>query len=378
MKNILVMIDIFGTRFNFNINEKEIYKTPLGGFFTLISLGIVVFFTFFFGIDFYYKTNPSIYTNTMVPDRYDDPLLLTPENLVIAWRIEDNHGIRVDFDKIIYPIQHINYYKKNEINDLENVYSKEIPITKCNKSNAKMKEFTNFHKFDEWYCFDWSHRNNTFGGYWDGDYVTWFQLSLYLCDRGHNEIEAFIYSNRTNCTIMSDYTNIETQKGGLSLSIMYPEYYFNPKDLVNPLQISYKNYFNFFTPQLRKIDRFYFNKVTVFDDKGWIFEDIQNKTLLSMNRNLPDLNINNIKNGTLSRFYEVNFYMEKGYKTIKRSFLKIQDVGAKLGGIIKVILLIFGSFNSFFSSHKLNVSFFLHLFDFNKKDKNEYDLLQGY
>jgi len=68
--------------------------------------------------------------------------------------------------------------------------------------------------------------------------------------------------------------------------------------------------------------------------------------------------------------------MEKASRTINRSYMKIQDVGAKVGGIIKVIMDIFGLFNRFLSLHKLNTSFLSQLFDFNLKDTCDYNLLK--
>ncbi len=372
MKDNLEMIDILGTKFNFNINQKQTFKTPLGGFFTIIIIGIVVFFSFFFGLDFYYKTNPLIFTSTIVPDRYDDPLLLTPENLVIAWRIENYDGTKIDFDKVIYPVQIENYFKKNENDTFEIIYQREMHMRKCDKSNAKMREFTDFNKLDDWYCFDWTDGNKTFGGFWDGDYVIWYQLYLYLCDKG---IE--YSSSNPNCTKMEDYWKFETENGGgVAISIMYPEYYFSAEDSVDPLRITYKNFYYYLSPRTFKIDRFFFNKITLFDDQGWIFEDTYSKTLLSFNKIGDDQNINDIVDGKSSKFYEANLYIEKASIIIKRSYLKIQDVGAKVGGIIKVILLIFVQLNSFFSKYKLNLSIFSQLFDFNSKDRNEYDQLK--
>ncbi len=363
MQNILEYVDIFGTKFNFNVNERDTFKTPLGGFLTILTIGLIVFFSFFFGTDFYYKVNPIIFSNTIVPDRYEDPILLTPENLVIAWRIEDPFSLKISTDKVIYPIQRQSYFKSNAQGDLDMIYIKDLPITTCNENNAKMKEFTEFNKLENWNCFDWSEEEKRLGGFWDGDYVLWYQLYLYLCDKG---VE--YSSSNPNCTNLEDYWKFETKHGGgLAISFMYPEYYLSAEDTVNPLRIFYKNYYYFFSPNTYKIDRFFFNKITLFDDQGWIFEDIRNKTLLSINKIQDDQNINNIKDGKSSQMYEFNLYVEKASKTFKRSYTKIQDVGAKVGGMIKVILVIFGFLNSFFSSHKLNLSIFYRVFDFDSK-----------
>ena len=55
---MLNSIDIFGTNFNFTIFKQERFKTFFGGLLSLLSLGISVIFTIFFGRDFFYRTNP--------------------------------------------------------------------------------------------------------------------------------------------------------------------------------------------------------------------------------------------------------------------------------------------------------------------------------
>ncbi len=344
MKQFFEIIDIFGTKLNFNLDKKEVFKTPLGGFFTTLTMGFIALFTFFFGYDFYFKLNPVIYTNTFVPDEYDDPLLLTPENLVIAWRVENVDGSKIDFDKIIYPIQIEKYFKKNENESLEVVYKKEMPIKKCDKSNAKINEFTNFFNIEDWYCFDWSDGEKKIGGFWDGDYVLYYQLYLYLCDKGID-----YSSSNPSCTKMEDYWKSETKNGGgMTISIMYPQYYLSSEDLVNPLRITYKNYYYYFSPKTFEIDRFFFNLITLIDDQGWIFEDIHSKTSLSLNKIGNDQNVNDIVDGKSSQMYQLNLYIEKGSQSIKRSYTKIQDVEVKVEGII---MLFFSLMNTFFSSH---------------------------
>jgi len=69
--------------------------------------------------------------------------------------------------------------------------------------------------------------------------------------------------------------------------------------------------------------------------------DLRNTKLLSVNKIENDVNFRGVIEGNSSKFYEFNLCMEKSSKTIKKPFMKIQDVGAKVGGIIKVILIIF-------------------------------------
>jgi hypothetical protein len=155
---------------------------------------------------------------------------------------------------------------------------------------------------------------------------------------------------------------------------MYPEFYFSADDLKNPLKLLYKNYYYYFNINTQKIDRLFFNKISVKDDQGWIFEEIKESSLLSLSRIQSDLNFAEIKNGTISRFYEFNLYMEKKSMIIKRSFMKIQDVSAKVGGLIKIVMTLFAFFNSAFNIYSFKLEVFRELFLITQKGLEDAEL----
>jgi hypothetical protein len=208
MKNFLELIDTYGTRFTFRTQNRDNYKTSLGGIFTFITISIIVVFSFFFGQDFYYGTNPLIYTDTIVPEKYDPSIKVTPENFVIAWRIEDFRKIFADVSGIIYPITYHFQLRRDENGSLNEISNEPMPQVRCNEKNAKVFEFTNNNKFEDWFCYDWSSLNYTFGGFFDGDFVDAFQTVLYMCKDG-----AKYDSSNENCTKLEDYQDFESKNG---------------------------------------------------------------------------------------------------------------------------------------------------------------------
>ena len=91
--NSLRKIDIFGTKFGFKIKNEESYKTVFGGILTIMSIITTVIFAVFFGQDFYYRINPSVYSDSMVPEKYDPPETLTSENFI------ENRNLKVKVAK---------------------------------------------------------------------------------------------------------------------------------------------------------------------------------------------------------------------------------------------------------------------------------------
>ncbi len=361
IKNILTKIDFFGATFGFTINKREKYKTALGGIFSIMNLTIIGIFTIFFGQDFYYRINPMVYLNTIVPDKYDPPLVLKPENFTFAWRIESNK-LALNFSNTLYPVMRRFRYKRDEKDVLDLVDDIPLEMTKCNAENTKLKEFKDNFKLDDWYCFDWTKNVKdgfTFGGFWDGDYVNGFQTLLYLCENG-----GVYNASNPKCTKLEDYREFSNLYKGLQISIMYPQYFFAADDVKDPLRITYKNYYYYFNLKTFKIDRLFFNKVTLNDDRGWILEDTKSSSMLSLNRIQSDQNLNEIFDGSSSQLYEFNLYMEKSSQMIRRSYMKIQDVSAKVGGIIKFIMTVFSLLDMFFSGHFFNVFIFDKIFSY--------------
>ena len=260
INRLLRKTDIFGTRFGFTLNNEEKFKTAFGGILTVLTLTIISIFSVVFG-QVYYRINPSIYQSPFVPEKYDTPMALRPDNFTLAWRIEADNKYALNFSKIIYPVMKHFKYKRNEKEQLELINDVTLELTKCSAENAKVKEFSNNFKLDDWYCFDWTKGNFTFGGFWDGDYLNAFQTLLFLCENG-------VVYNATNsrCTKLEDYHMFSNLYYGLQISIMYPQYYFSSDDSKNPLRITFKNYNYYFNLKTFKIDRLFFNKVTLDDE----------------------------------------------------------------------------------------------------------------
>jgi len=356
---LLRKVDMFGRAFGFTINKEEKYKTAFGGTLTLFTLTLISIFTIFFGQDFYNRRNPSVYQSTFIPDKYDHPIALKPENFTLAWQIESFERYPVDFTNIIYPITS-HYQLRRDENGMQVTNINFLKPTKCSPENTKMEGFTKFNNISEWYCIDSQNGNLTLGGFYDGDYVNAFNLMLFLCSNPY----APYNPNVKNCTTIEDFEKFAFKHKRLQITVQYPEYYFASDDLENPLRIIFKTYSYFVNLKTFKIDRFFFNKVTLNDDQGWIFENTKTQSIFSLSKLQSDQNFNEITNRTSHQFYEFNIYIDKSRQTIRRSFMKIQDVSAKVGGLVEIIMRLVCLLDMFFSNHFFHVSIFQQIFTY--------------
>jgi hypothetical protein len=109
MLKLISLIDVFGTTFQFTTMKESKFRTAAGGIFTMMCLIVIIVFCYVFGRDFFFKKNPRVLTQVVVPDNYTDPFQMTAENFVLPWRLADADNLPVDFENKFYPT--ITYYR---------------------------------------------------------------------------------------------------------------------------------------------------------------------------------------------------------------------------------------------------------------------------
>jgi hypothetical protein len=370
MVELLKLIDIFDTNFQFRTFNKSKFRTNIGGIISLTSVLLIIVFSIFFGWDFFFKKNPKILNQTIFPDKYPDPFLMTPENFVLPWRLSDDYSQTVNFTNLIYPRLQYFKYKLNESGQIME-HIEDLQYSKCNSLNAKVPEFVNEFKIEDWYCVDWDkHKNLTFGGYWDGDFVEYYSLVLHSCPNGEP------FSPEGNCTSLDKLKDFLEGGNIVYVDFLYPEYYFVADDLNNPLRISYKNYFYGLSSSMIKKDRLFFKRVELYDDQGWIFNSETQTNQYGAYERDSEISFNNPddygKPGRSSIIYYMIYYNMKKFDHIQRSYMKFQDFSAVIGGFMKIVLVIAGLFSYLFNDKLRDEVIYNELFEC-KLDKFEKD-----
>jgi hypothetical protein len=344
MLKYITYLDAFGTTFQFTTMKDSKFRTPVGGILSILSLIVIIIFCFVFGRDFFFKKNPRVLTQIVVPDKYNDPFRMTVDIFVVPWRMADENNLPVNFENIFYPVITYYRYTMNSTGPIP-IYNKIIDVVKCNETYAKVSEFTEKFPVKDYYCMDWSKDNYTFGGHWDGHYLHYFELKFHFCKDGENFSQI---AKCTNLKTVKDYFNKL-----IYFDIMYPEYYFVPDDLEKPLRISYKDYYYALNINIQKTDRLFFKEVILSDDQGWIITDPNEKIMYGAADQKSDFSFYDSSqygvDGTPSSFYSINFYMQKNYDKIFRSYMKFQDFAAIIGGFMKIVLVIGGLFSFLFN-----------------------------
>ena len=327
----LTFIDIYGRKFHFLTNKQLKFKTWIGGLITIVLLLIGITFIFIFGNDFFFRKNPS-FTQSSISERYKR-INLTNAQIIIAFRTEDEYGNYLNTSKYIFP--KIYYYSAvpNINGEFRSDYKEEyISFRLCNENDFEGNE--NFLElYGNMYCIEW--KNKTFGGYWDHEFLYYFEIRLFYC----NNSETYLNNNSLCPSIeeMNQYFSFNT----VYFSIYYSTIELRVNDLKKPFSKKHSNYFTYINHNFRKTDRIFLNEQILNDDQGWI---------ISNNKNISTWDIYDIKSdyiyynnemitseGFSSLFYSLNIYMSSNKYYYTRKYLKLPDVLSMIGGLITFI-----------------------------------------
>ena len=318
---LLKYFDCFGTTFNFYSEKNRRYYTIVGGLLTLSSIvcGVLVFI--YINLDDFSHNLPISTTST----KSENPRLIKfkDEKIWIPWRIRDYSGKTVDFKNLFYPI--IYYYKGtwNNQHNSQNISYELINYKLCNETS--MVNYSDYHimdfKLDQLYCIDME--DLEIGGNWDYNFIKYVQLDIYSCKDGIDYDR-----DNENCTTYEDYIEASGENNSFEFEMYFPVVRYQPTNKTIPIFIEYSNYFYLFSKYSNKIDRIYLQKHILIDDGGWFLKDIHSKKLWGSSSLAGDSYSNGnrrdfMNEGSTSRFYSFNIYLESDVIYYNRSYKKI-------------------------------------------------------
>ena len=342
---ILKYIDCFGAEINFFIERNRKYYTPLGGILTLLSviLGICVFILINYK-DFVHE-NP-ITSSFILRENYNN-IKFGEEKIWIPWRIRDYYNKKVDHKNLLYPI--IFYYKgiKNEeTNGMDLTYSL-VDYKLCNETSMVNRSDTYLMNIslDNLYCIDMDDLN--IGGSWQGDFINYVEFDLFVCEDGINYNES-----DKRCTTYEEISNSSIDNS-YEMEFYYPLVYYQPTNKSYPILVKYKNYFYHLSRYSNKIDRLYLQKYILYDDIGLFYQNEKNYSYWGLSSLAGDSYATGderdlMNEGSNSRLYSFNIYLNSDIICYTRSYKKILIILANTLPILNVIFVVLGFFDEIF------------------------------
>lgn len=340
MEKLLEAIDIYGKEIKLQLNNKEKITTAIGGFFTLITVIIILISIWIFGKDIFYKENPISFTNQIITD-YHPNLKIDRHNFPLAFNVVDKLSLPIKNPAILYfKLMLLQYDIDNTSGQITNSKEKEILLEPCRYDH--FPQITQ-QKFDNallqtYFCP--IEDNIEIEGYWDSNKITYLSLLVYKCnydDPKENcnlkeEIDEYISYHQLNINVIS-----------ISKIISLSDY---SSPLTNSVDITYK----FLHTDETKITNFLIQQNKLFTDSSVFLGNYKSDLFYKLTELQTDSLKINIKDKSL---FEMNFYSSNLSINYYRKYIKIYDILAYLGGITKILNLIFHYLNNSFAKIKM-------------------------
>ena len=336
---LLKYIDCFGTTFNFYTDKNRKFYTPLGGIFTLLAMFFSVIIFIFLNFEDFIHTAAITYTS-VIRENYSD-IKFGEEQIWIPWRIRDYNNKIINHTNLFYPIIYYFTGIKNESNQGMELSYEILNYSLCNETS--MVNRSNLYminiSLDNLYCIDMEELK--MGGNWQANFINYIEFDLYICKNGI-EYDEF----NENCSSYEDIIKAATENNSFEMEIFYPEVYYQPYNKTTPIFVKYSSYFYHLSRYSNKIDRLYLQKYILSDDNGWFGKSITNYTYWGCNSLKGDSyatgNKNDLMNeGSSSRLYSFNIYLNNDIINYNRSYKKIFLIIADRLPIVNVVCIFF-------------------------------------
>ena len=350
----LKSIDMFESDFKLNIKGKEVFTTLLGGLFTLMLGMSTIVLAWYFGKDIYLKESPYYLSKTAYKN--NTPMIdLNYSNFFFALHVEDEQGRPVLNESLFHYMFYYEYYKIDTVlGTTEVLKATQNDCEKCNTDHIDNE--TLYSKgLNNYYC---SNLNGyKLGGNWREPNIAIIYYYLERCTQEWAE------PLNITCASQEDFDNL----GNLYLSYYVFQNLLDPANYEDPLKKIYS--YNFQGLDIGNVYpqyKFYYSFSNLTTDHGYFFEDDQNIEFL----NFDELQIDTNHIPDSSSFLEISFYLSSKNQLHNRSYIKVPDIVAQVGGILSLFLPFIEIFLKIFTDNQYTLYLFNNLFKMQLKDNS--------
>jgi hypothetical protein len=336
-QNFFKSCDIFGQYIRLYIRGETQYKSTLGGICTVVLIIIGVYFAIYFSLDMVYKVNPNI----SVYSTFDNnSIKINNSNFFFAFQISfSNHSIHDISKYVLVRLTLSNRTVKNSYY----YNSTNIPIIKCEKSFVE--SFNNHDKLNEdilktYNCPDLKN-------------VTIYGDPFYSLEQSTIWIDVSL--NHT--AIIESFKDVKLLYINgifpLRFKMYYQSYSFNPEDFKNPFTKNVAYSEGILTYENLMYLYMGFSKGTLIKDDSYLMKDREESSLIGF-KSFNYFSYVNQFTTSIRNIFNLNIYLSAYEEIYKRSYMKLQDVGAQSVGIIRILMTLLDLFLFLYTFNRIN------------------------
>ncbi|KAL4474782.1 hypothetical protein ABPG74_001478 [Tetrahymena malaccensis] len=329
-ERVFKQIDIYGQSIQLSFHKKNSYNTVFGGFISFAVLCSFIVSCWFFGKELYLKQNPSVIIQERSvnnPQRID----IRPDNLVIMMGIANNNAQYI-YDPTIFSVnavQQTQVYIQDPKTGKQTIQlvNQVKAIKQCSMSDIQIHELASYFQnlnYTALYCFD-TEKDQV---YFEGDFnqQAFSQLFVYFqkCQ------------NSTSSQVICQPQEIIDKTLSLTkLSLFISDHIIDPLNFENPVSNRAISLYSVASSQFPQETDLFLTNYYIETDGGIFYQELkQQHTFVFASQTTTPLF------GDPSILMKLNIRLQKFKENyMKRSYLKLADVVAQIGGLLKILIL---------------------------------------
>ncbi|KAL4446092.1 hypothetical protein ABPG74_021631 [Tetrahymena malaccensis] len=346
------------------INNKDLYKTRIGGLFTIL---VILLMTIFSGNLFQQvlsKQNPTLLFQQQQisqPTRHD----IDVSNFSLAVALLDEQTLLPIQDESIFTVSAQVFYKNNiqnqdgtQIVESGNV---DLVMERCTENNFQEPQSKSYFmqlNFSKMYCIKPGQSGMFLEGQFDADRFNMIRININECISSNCKDPSIRQKILSNTDLQVYYTNSVVQITDLQ----------QPFKRVGQTQFWKTNY-----NMVQQVNLMFVNQF-VQDDMGLFYsEDLETKNDLAFSSERVLLGSRQTNQD--QSFYQIELYMEKNVQNIyKRTYLKFPQAVSQIGGIFNVIFAFGCLFTKPYARYQLQKKIIKHSFNFSEGQSSKQKL----
>ena len=358
MKRLIIYLDAFGQTPQLLINHQNKYHSFFGGIMTIFLYIISIIAFGFFSMELFRKRSPSVNLSTQADEH--------PSKIPFYGNFEfligvQNSSMLVHMDETIYYAKgYIFSTIKNESGSFN--IATEIDVEPCDKAlkDTDTYEFVKHVNIEDYYCFSKKQLKAInddlyINDFWNNDGFRMLQVKFYECKNT---------TERNNCKpqeYIDKYLKLQ------EISLYYIDNFVKTTNYRKPFERGMKEVFYYVSNSYTFYLTNYIHHLEVHSDDGLLFTTNHIKDSFKVDY-LRDLTIYQ-KSDTFFAQYTMQFNNVK--EIYYRKYYKLQDLAAQVGGIFKILGVIFYIFSAFNSEHGYYEYLINSFFRINKESNTE-------
>jgi hypothetical protein len=350
IENSLKRLDIFSTQIKLPISHKKTFKTALGGFQSIIMFILSILLSWLIGQDIIFKQNPLAFMQTLQSKQYPSTVInYNTFPFGINFIDKDNNPLQ-NFSKFLN--FRVHFVKFDYVNGsvIPDIYREEIHLAPCSLRHFPAVSEEDFYSsvLNSFLCPE--ELNYTLKGYWGESNIHFINLEVHLCD---------FEKNPELCAAPQEiHEFIKTTK---LFQIQYLESFYNLKDFKNPKTSYVKLKYKTLDFTLGKEQTFFLKKIILNTDEGFLFKELKTDDFLLVDEDLIDSYEMTKDKKAIGLFIHPSNLSDNYF----REYIKIPNIIAGVGGIIKLLMFVFSLCNRILIDTITHLNIVNEIFRFN-------------